>query len=55
MKGDEEHFVGLAEFDFIAEAKNELTFKAGDEIKLAPKDKVQKNHFLQPFRHFVSL
>ncbi|XP_038057859.1 peroxisomal membrane protein PEX13-like isoform X1 [Patiria miniata] len=36
--GEEDHVVARAEFDFEAEGSNELSFKAGSMINLAPKE-----------------
>ena len=32
MRGDGEHFVAMAEFDFASEGDGEISFKTGDEI-----------------------
>lgn len=38
-RGEGEHFVAVAQFDFNARSKEELSLKAGQQITLAPKDK----------------
>merc|ERR1719229_1546857 len=37
MTGEGEHFVAMADFDFTAGSDSEISFEAGDEIRLAPK------------------
>ena len=37
--GEDDHFVAMAQYDFKAEKEEELSFSAGQEIKVAPKGK----------------
>lgn len=36
--GEAPHFVGVAQYDFQGESERELSFKAGAQIRLAPKN-----------------
>ncbi|KAK3089254.1 hypothetical protein FSP39_002114 [Pinctada imbricata] len=38
MTGEDDHFVAKANFDFSANGQEELSFKAGQEIRIAPKE-----------------
>lgn len=37
--GDGNHVLGKALFDFVGEGEDELSFSAGDCLRIAPKDK----------------
>lgn len=38
--GEDDHVVGRAEYDFNALSEEEISFRAGDMLKLAPKGKL---------------
>lgn len=38
--GEDDHVVGRAEYDFNALSEEEISFRAGDILKLAPKGKL---------------
>ncbi|KAM9155671.1 peroxisome biogenesis factor 13 isoform 2-T2 [Pangshura tecta] len=40
--GDDDHVIGRAEYDFTAVSEEEISFHAGDMLKLAPKEKQPK-------------
>lgn len=38
--GEDDHVVGRADYDFSALSEEEISFRAGDILKLAPKGKL---------------
>lgn len=42
--GEDDHVVGRAEYDFNAVSEEEISFRAGEMLKLAPKGKVVLNY-----------
>lgn len=38
--GEDDHVVGRAEYDFNAISEEEISFRAGEMLKLAPKGKI---------------
>lgn len=42
--GETDHFVATAEFDFQGESNDELSFRRGTEIIVAPKGKLPPSH-----------
>ncbi|CAM5103477.1 unnamed protein product [Eretmochelys imbricata] len=40
--GDDDHVIGRAEYDFTAVSEEEISFRAGDMLKLAPKEQQPK-------------
>lgn len=38
--GEDDHVVGRAEYDFNALSEEEISFRAGDMLRLAPKGKL---------------
>ena len=41
--GVEDHFVAQAKYDFTGQGNDELTFKAGQNIHVAPKGKIKSD------------
>ena len=37
MNGEDDHFVAIAQYEYKADSQEELSFSAGQEIKVAPK------------------
>lgn len=42
--GEDDHVVGRAEYDFNAVSEEEISFRAGEMLKLAPKGKMVLIH-----------